>query len=56
MSFKRGFQPMLMYRRFSSIDNLRTDGSRKIKKILKRTELLYLGPDCFLFPKKNFIF
>ena len=42
-----------MYRRFSSQNNLLTDGSRKIKKITKCRELSYLGKLVFLFLKKN---
>ena len=47
---------MLKYRRFSKQKNLLTDGSRKIKKIPKCTELSYLGKYFFLFLKKYFIF
>ena len=47
---------MLKYRRFSKQKNLLTDGSRKIKKIPKCTELSYLGKYRFLFLKKYFIF
>ena len=36
---------MLKYRRFYNTNNLLTDGSRKIKKIPKCTELETLGPD-----------
>ena len=53
---KRGLQPMLKYRRFSKQKNLLTDGSRKIKKIPKCTELSYLGKYFFLFLKKIFHF
>ena len=47
---------MLKYRRFSKQKNLLTDGSRKIKKIPKCTELSYLGKYVFLFLKKIFHF
>ena len=53
--FKRGLHPMLKYRRFSKQKNVLTDGSRKIKKIPKCTELSYLGKYRFLFLKKYFI-
>ena len=55
-SIKRGLHPMLKYRRFSKQKNLLTDGSRKIKKKPKCTELSYLGKYRFLFLKKYFIF
>ena len=56
IAVKRGLHPMLKYRRFSKQKNFYTDGSIKIKKIPKCTELSYLGKSRFLFFKKNFIF
>ena len=56
IDFKRGLHPMLKYRRFSKQKKLLMDGSRKIKKIPKFTELSYLGKYVFLFLKKDFIF